>query len=107
LWLLITAWDATAGGPFPNGVIATTGAVKAIDSIEQLVMGPVFDPLLRALGVNDIKFRASLCASALIGLGMMRYSVKSEPICSAPVDTIVDALAPTLQRYLVGTIRPA
>jgi hypothetical protein len=37
-------------------------------------------------------------------VGIMRYVVRVEPIQSMDVDTLVDAVAPTLQRYLVGKI---
>ena len=40
----------------------------------------------------------------LVGLGIMRYGIRSEPLRSMPVDTLVDAIGPTLQRYLVGDI---
>ena len=72
--------------------------------MQELFIGPVFDPVLKPLGTDRIKFRASLCASALIGLGIMRYTVRSEPIRSMDVETLVDAIAPTLQRYMVGDI---
>jgi hypothetical protein len=40
----------------------------------------------------------------LVGLGIMRYGVRSEPLHSMSVDALVDAIGPTLQRYLVGDI---
>jgi hypothetical protein len=104
LYMLITTWDTASGGPFAANAIATTGLFKATDMMQELFIGPVFDPVLKALGTDRIKFRASLCASALIGLGIMRYTVRSEPIRSMDVETLVDAIAPTLQRYMVGDI---
>jgi hypothetical protein len=104
LHMLITTWDATGGGPFAAGAIATAGLAKTVDIAQGLFIGPVFDPLLKALGADQITFRASLCASQVVGLGMMRYGVRVEPIHSMDVDTLVDAVAPTLQRYLVGEI---
>jgi len=104
LQMLITTWDATDGGPFAASAIATTGLAKTVDIAQGLFIGPVFDPLLKALGADQITFRASLCASQVVGLGIMRYGVRVEPIHSMDVDTLVDAVAPTLQRYLVGEI---
>jgi hypothetical protein len=34
----------------------------------------------------------------------MRYGVHSEPLHSMSVDALVDAIGPTMQRYLVGDI---
>ena len=104
LFVLITAWDAAGGGPFTVGLIAAARLGRTLDSVQKLFMGPVFSQLLKALGADQIEFRASLCASALIGLGIMRYAIRSEPIHSMDVETLVDAMAPTLQRYLVGDI---
>jgi hypothetical protein len=104
LHMLLTTWDATGGGPFAASAIATAGLAKTVDVAQSLFIGPVFDPLLKALGADQITFRAALCASQVVGVGIMRYGVRVEPIQSMDVDTLVDAVAPTLQRYLVGDI---
>jgi Tetracyclin repressor-like, C-terminal domain len=104
LQMLITTWDATGGGPFAASAIATAGLAKTVDIAQSLFIGPVFDPLLKALGADQITLRASLCASQVVGLGIMRYGMRVEPIQSMDVDALVDAVAPTLQRYLVGEI---
>jgi hypothetical protein len=104
LHMLLTTWDHTGGGPFAASAIATAGLAKTADIVQGLFIGPVFDPLLRALKADHIKFRASLCASQVVGLGIMRYGLRAEPIHSMDVDALVDAVAPTLQRYLVGDI---
>ena len=104
LQMLITTWDTTGGGPFAASAIATAGLAKTVDIAQGLFIGPVFNPLLKRLGADQVTFRASLCASAVVGLGIMRYGVKVEPIHSMDVDTLVNAMAPTLQRYLIGDI---
>jgi hypothetical protein len=104
LQMLLTTWDATGGGPFAASAIATAGLAKTVDIAQGLFIGPVFDPLLKALGADQVTFRASLCASQVVGVSIMRYGVRVEPIASMDVDALVDAVAPTLQRYLVGEI---
>jgi hypothetical protein len=104
LHMLITTWDATGGGPFAATAIATAGLAKTVDIAQGLFIGPVFNPLLKALGADQVSFRASLCASAVVGLGIMRYGVRVEPIHTMDVDSLVKAMAPTLQRYLIGDI---
>jgi hypothetical protein len=104
LQMLLTTWDATGGGPFAASAIATAGLAKTVEVAQSLFIGPVFDPLLKALGADQITFRASLCASQVVGIGIMRYGVRVEPIHTMDVDTLVDAVAPTLQRYLVGEL---
>jgi hypothetical protein len=104
LFMLITTWDMAGGGPFAAGAIATVGLSKTVDNVRRLFVGPVFDPLLKRLGADQVTFRASLCTSQLVGLGILRYAVRSEPIHSMKVQPLVDAMAPTLQRYLIGDI---
>lgn len=104
---LVKTWDATGGGPFAVGAAGGLATSKAVDATMDLFLGPVFEQLLKRLGMADIPLRAALCASTIIGLGTMRWVVKTEPLASASVDQIVDAIAPTLQRYLTGSITKA
>lgn len=104
LYTLISAWDLAGGGPFAAGAVAGTGLAKTVEVVQGQFIGPVFDPVLRALGVDQVLLRASLCSSQLVGLAVMRYGVRVEPIHSMDVDKLVDAVGPTLQRYLVGDI---
>ncbi|ETB45406.1 hypothetical protein N602_00150, partial [Mycobacterium avium subsp. hominissuis 10-5606] len=104
LRMLITTWDAAGGGPFAASAIASTGMAKTAEIVQGMFIGPVFGPLLRILGADKVAVRASLCASQLVGLGIMRYGIRSEPLHSMSVDAIVDAIGPTVQRYLVGDI---
>jgi hypothetical protein len=104
LHMLITTWDAAGGGPFAASAVASTGMAKTAEIVENMFVGPFFGPLLKALGADEVAVRASLCASQLVGLGIMRYGVRSEPLHSMSVDALVDAIGPTMQRYLVGDI---
>jgi hypothetical protein len=40
----------------------------------------------------------------MIGLAMARYVVQIEPLSEAPLEDLVRAVAPTIQRYLTGDI---
>ncbi len=104
LRMLIMTWDVADGGPFAASAIATTGLVKTAETVQNLFVIPIFDPLLRALGADQVSFRASLCASQLVGLGILRYGVRAEPIHSMDVDSLVNAMGPTFQRYLLGDL---
>jgi hypothetical protein len=49
--------------------------------------------------------RSGLVASQIMGLAMMRYIWKIEPVASMSDDELVAAIAPNLQRYIEGDIR--
>lgn len=104
LHTLITAWDFAGGGPFATTALAGTGLAKTVEVVQNQFIGPVFNPVLRALGADQVLLRASLCSSQLVGVGIMRYGVRVEPIHSMSVERLVDAVGPTLQRYLVGDL---
>ncbi|MGW0701904.1 TetR/AcrR family transcriptional regulator [Streptomyces sp. NPDC002867] len=52
------------------------------------------------LDVPDPTFRAELAASHMIGIAILRYVIKAEPLASVDTEEIVRMVAPTLQRYL-------
>jgi AcrR family transcriptional regulator len=64
--------------------------------------GPV--QLLRALGADEPDLRAELVGTQLVGLAIARHVLRVEPLASAEHETIVAAVGPTMQRYLVGDL---
>jgi AcrR family transcriptional regulator len=45
-------------------------------------------------------WRTALIASQMLGLAVARYVLALEPLATAPAETVVAALAPTIRRYL-------
>ncbi len=58
-------------------------------------------PLASALGVDD-PLRITLAASQMIGIAVLRYVVRVEPLASSDIDTIVQRVAPVLEHHLVA-----
>lgn len=100
----LTIWDATGGGPFAALVRSVTSHEGVAKVLREFFLNAVFKRLAAALGTDQVEFRATLCASQVIGMGMVRYVVKFEPLASADHDTMVAAVAPNLQRYLDGDL---
>lgn len=76
----------------------------AMGMIRDLLVREVFGPITQTLGVPDAQLRATLVGSQLVGLAIMRYIGRLEPLASASVDELVAAVGPTVQRYLTGDI---
>jgi AcrR family transcriptional regulator len=96
-----------------EGQSRITGLVRAAASepeaarmVRELVTTRIFRPLIEALDVDQSPLRATLVGSQVVGLTMVRYVVKVEPLASADPETVVAAIAPTLQRYLVEPLEP-
>ncbi|WP_433086997.1 hypothetical protein ACQP1P_14715 [Dactylosporangium sp. CA-052675] len=51
--------------------------------------------------------RTSLVVTQIVGLVMVRYIVKVEPVASAPPAQLIAAIGPTVQRYLTGDLPAA
>ncbi|GGT37600.1 TetR/AcrR family transcriptional regulator [Streptomyces purpureus] len=64
------------------------------------VLRRLLERIAAELDVPDPKFRAELAASHMLGIAMLRYVLRMEPLASADPETIVAMVAPTLQRYL-------
>jgi AcrR family transcriptional regulator len=78
----------------------------AMRLLRDLLVREVFAPMTEVLGVRDGELRATLVGSQLVGLALMRYIGRIEPLASASIDELVAAVGPTAQRYLTGDMQP-
>jgi AcrR family transcriptional regulator len=100
----IGVWDPIGGGPFAAMVRSVTSHDQVADVLRAFFVQTLLKRLVTHLDVADAELRATLLASQIFGMGMVRYVVRFEPLASADVETMVKAIAPTLQRYLTGDI---
>ncbi|WP_371660582.1 TetR family transcriptional regulator [Streptomyces sp. NBC_00280] len=60
--------------------------------------------LLRRIAVQldlpDAELRAELAAAQLVGIAMLRYVIKVEPLASADPEQIIERVAPVIQAHL-------
>ncbi len=91
----------------PDGrqrMLAVVRSVLANEQASEMLRGFVVRELLgrvaAQMAVPDPELRANLAMSQVMGMVLVRYAVKIEPLASADVETVVSWLAPTVQRYL-------
>jgi AcrR family transcriptional regulator len=77
---------------------------EATRVFREILTTRIFRPLAEQLGMDEAPLRASLAGSQVIGLVMARHIVLVEPIASLDEERLVEVLAPTIQRYLVGAL---
>ena len=58
----------------------------------------------KALDAPEPRLRASLIASHMLGIAMMRYVVRVEPLASARPERVVALVAPAIQGYIDGPV---
>ena len=106
LRMFLRVWDGPARAGGLALVRSAVGSEWTAKLLREFLVARV---LRRVMGTLDLspaerEARGALVASQLVGLVMTRYVLKLEPIASADADSLVEALAPTLQRYLTGEV---
>jgi AcrR family transcriptional regulator len=76
---------------------------EAAELVRELVSHDI-GLLTSALSDDAPETRAVLVGTQIVGLGFARYVVGVEPIASMDTAELVDVLAPTFQRLLVGPL---
>jgi AcrR family transcriptional regulator len=89
---------------FTGVVRAAASEPAAAEMVRELLMREVWLPAAEILDVDDAELRMNLVGSQLVGLVMARYVVRVEPLASLPPEQLVEAIGPTFQRYLTGSL---
>jgi AcrR family transcriptional regulator len=97
-------WDATGGGQMVMLVRSIAAHEAAARMLREFVSRVILARVVSQVAPDQYEMRAALAGTQLVGLGMIRYVLKLEPLASADHATVVTAIAPNLQRYLTGTI---
>lgn len=74
----------------------------AADVLRGFVVRKLLLRVADELDLPDAALRAELAAAQMIGIALMRYVLKVEPLASASAEEIVGQAGPTLQRYLTA-----
>jgi AcrR family transcriptional regulator len=106
--LFLTIWeDKQARDPILALVRSAMTNEQAAAMLREFVSEALVARVARKLDVPDAELRPPLVASQLVGLVLLRYIIKLEPLASADPETLVAAVAPTVQRYLTGDLGPS
>ncbi|AXI87049.1 TetR family transcriptional regulator, partial [Streptomyces sp. ETH9427] len=68
----------------------------------RLVASQLLRRIAGQLGRPDAELRAELAAAQLVGIAMIRYVIRIEPLASADPEDIVRRVAPVVQGHLTG-----
>jgi AcrR family transcriptional regulator len=96
----LETWDSPTGSPLLGLIRSVVANEEAAAILREFVTREVLARIAKALELDQPQLRAGLVASQLVGLAMLRYVVKVEPMASASTSEVVAWLGPTLQRYL-------
>ncbi len=101
--LMLGFWEDPLVRPRFMGVVRSAATdPKAADMVRRLLAeGPVL-ALARAIGTPDGELRAMLAASHIMGVALLRYILRVEPLASADVETLARLIGPSVGAYLVA-----
>ena len=102
----LTVWDSTADGTLAALLQSVAGHDDAARMLRNFITNNLVGPIVATVAPDAPTMRGALVASQLVGLGLVRYVMRLEPLASADHATVVAAIAPNLQRYLTGPLEP-
>jgi AcrR family transcriptional regulator len=103
--LFVRTWDAEGTrNPILTLLRASIVEPQAAEMMGEFLRRRLFGPLVAELGSDQPDLRGNMAASQLIGLGLVRYVQRVEPLASARPNDVVAWYGPTLQRYLTGKL---
>ncbi len=99
----LSVWeDPVRRAPFVAMLSSAMTHERAAAMLRQFVTRALVARLAGHLEVPDRTLRIEAAVAQLLGVAVLRYVVRVEPLASADVEAVVALIAPTLQRYLVA-----
>ncbi|WP_432829272.1 TetR family transcriptional regulator [Dactylosporangium sp. CA-092794] len=102
----ISIWDSPAGSTAVALVRSAMQHEWSARMVREFLVAQILRRATKALNLDPAEApkRASLVASQVIGIVMIRYILKLEPLASMPQDEVVRTIGPTIQRYLADPL---
>jgi AcrR family transcriptional regulator len=106
--MLLTVWDSPAGGAVAAVVRSAVSNETFARMTREFVVKRILRRMARQLNLDpsEAAVRTNLVATQIVGLIIVRYIIRVEPLASARPDAIVAMVGPTVQRYLTGPLPP-
>jgi AcrR family transcriptional regulator len=105
LRLMLGAWADAEIGPVLRAVLLTAAHDETTrEKLRRVVEGSLIGASQVGTDGTDRSRRSGLISSQIMGLAMMRFVWRVEPVASMTDDELVAAVAPNLQRYIDGDL---
>lgn len=105
LRLLLRQWGSEPGRTMMQSLLRSAlSDDELLAVLREFMIETVLAPVTAAFSPDRQALRATLLASQVMGLAMARHVAQLEPLASTDDDTVIAAVAPTLQGYLTGDL---
>ncbi|WP_371578121.1 TetR family transcriptional regulator [Streptomyces sp. NBC_01314] len=100
---IVGVWEnPTTRAPLLAIVRSAVNNEAAAAVFRRIISTQVLRRVAGRLDVPDAELRAELAAAQLVGIAMLRYVIKVEPLASADPEQIIRRVAPVVQAHLTG-----
>lgn len=108
LTLMLNSWADDEIGPTLHAILQTAAHESTTrEKLRRIIAGSLMGVAQLGADEHERLIRSGLIASQTIGLALMRYVWKIEPIASMSDDEAIAAIGPNLQRYVDGDLAGA
>jgi AcrR family transcriptional regulator len=102
---LIWSWDQPAIRDVLSSILMTAAHdPRTREKLKAFLTASLLPAIADRIEGEERLLRASVTASQVVGVVMMRWVWAIEPLASVPDDELVALVAPTIQRYLTGRL---
>ena len=103
--LLLASWADDEIGPTLRAILQTAAHEPTTrEKLRRVVEGSLMGVSELGSDERDRLTRSGLISSQMMGVALMRYVWKIEPVASMPDNEVVAAIAPNLQHYVNGDL---
>ncbi|MGO4249203.1 TetR family transcriptional regulator [Paenarthrobacter sp. RAF54_2] len=103
---VVRLWESPAQPGLVAFVRGTIGSKAKTALLRETVSRTILSRVM--VGVEgpaeEVLLRGNLVATQVVGLMLLRYVIRLEPLASADQEEVVSLVAPTIQRYLTGNL---
>lgn len=99
-------WESPAQHSLVAFIRGTLGSRAKTAMLREMVTRTILSKIMEGVPgtAEDIRMRSNLVASQMVGLFLVRYVIRLEPLASATEDDVIKLVAPNVQHYLTGDL---
>ncbi|MBT2514294.1 TetR family transcriptional regulator [Arthrobacter sp. ISL-30] len=103
---VLRLWESPAQHGLVAFVRGTIGSKAKTALLREMVSRTILSRIMAGVPgpAQEVALRGNLIATQMVGLMLVRYVVRLEPLASASPDEVVRLVAPNVQRYLTGDL---
>ncbi|MFD5277387.1 TetR family transcriptional regulator [Pseudarthrobacter sp. NPDC058362] len=103
---VLRLWESPAQPGLLAFIRGTLGSKAKTTLLREMVTRTIINRIIAGLpgSPGELALRGNLVATQMVGLMMVRYVVRLEPLASTPAEEVVQLVAPNVQRYLTGAL---